>query len=44
VTIAQDISTSVVFGMPRIAIELDAACHVTPLGRIAAKAIELCSA
>lgn len=44
VTIAQDKSTSVVFGMPRIAIELDAACHVTPLGRIAAKAIELCSA
>ncbi|QJU57451.1 chemotaxis response regulator protein-glutamate methylesterase [Sphingomonas sp. AP4-R1] len=44
VTIAQDKSTSVVFGMPRIAIEMEAANHVVPLGRIAAKAIELCSA
>jgi len=34
-TIAQDEATSVVFGMPRSAIELDAAGQVLPLGEIA---------
>jgi two-component system, chemotaxis family, protein-glutamate methylesterase/glutaminase len=35
VTIAQDEATSVVFGMPRAAIEAGAAVHVLPLQRIA---------
>jgi two-component system chemotaxis response regulator CheB len=35
-TIAQDESTSVVFGMPRAAIEVGAVCDVLPLPRIAA--------
>lgn len=35
VTIAQDEATSLVFGMPRQAIELQAATHVLPLGDIA---------
>jgi two-component system chemotaxis response regulator CheB len=34
-TIAQDEATSVVFGMPREAIELGAACEVLPIGAIA---------
>ena len=34
-TIAQDEASCVVFGMPREAIRLDAACEVVPLERIA---------
>jgi len=34
-TIAQDESTSVVFGMPKMAIQMGAACAVQPIGRIA---------
>jgi chemotaxis response regulator CheB len=34
-TIAQDAATSVVYGMPRVAVELDAAAAVLPLSRIA---------
>src|SRR5690606_18701654 len=40
-TIAQDEATSVVFGMPREAIQLGAAASVVPLGRIAT---EICAA
>lgn len=39
--IAQDEATSVVFGMPKVAIEQGAADHVLPLENIAAKAISL---
>ena len=35
-TLAQDEATSVVWGMPRAAIELGAACEILPLSRIAA--------
>ncbi|HEX4933510.1 MAG TPA: CheB methylesterase domain-containing protein, partial [Gemmatimonadaceae bacterium] len=34
-TVAQDEATSVVFGMPRVAIELGAACEVRPVGEVA---------
>lgn len=34
-TIAQDQSTSVVYGMPRAAVELQATCEVLPIGQIA---------
>ncbi|MCC6581153.1 MAG: chemotaxis response regulator protein-glutamate methylesterase [Phycisphaeraceae bacterium] len=40
-TIAQDEASSVVFGMPREAIALGAADHVTSLDRIAAKMLQL---
>lgn len=40
-TIAQDEATSVVFGMPREAILLDAATHVLPLDEIAPALIDL---
>ena len=40
-TVAQDESSSVVFGMPRAAIELGAAEFVLPLEQIASKALEL---
>lgn len=40
-TIAQDEATSTVFGMPREAIRLGAAAEVLPLGRIAARLLEL---
>ncbi|MEA5467068.1 chemotaxis-specific protein-glutamate methyltransferase CheB [Leptothoe sp. PORK10 BA2] len=40
-TIAQDEATSVVFGMPRAAIELDAAHQVLPIGAIAPAILEL---
>jgi two-component system chemotaxis response regulator CheB len=33
-TVAQDEATSVVYGMPRAAVELGAACQVLPLGEI----------
>ena len=33
-TIAQDEATSVVYGMPREAATLEAACHILPLGEI----------
>ncbi len=39
-TIAQDEATSVVFGMPREAIELGAACEVLPIGAIAPALLE----
>jgi two-component system chemotaxis response regulator CheB len=38
-TIAQDEESCVVFGMPREAVEIGAACEVTALGRIAGAAI-----
>jgi two-component system chemotaxis response regulator CheB len=34
-TIAQDEASSVVFGMPKVAISLDAACNIMPLNEIA---------
>lgn len=40
-TIAQDEATSVVYGMPREAVLLGAAAHVTRLGNIAARLAEL---
>jgi len=40
-TIVQDESTCVVFGMPREAIEIGAAQHVVPLGRIADAVLRL---
>jgi len=40
ITVAQDESSCVVFGMPREAIALNAAIHVTPLEKIADKIIE----
>jgi two-component system chemotaxis response regulator CheB len=39
VTFAQDEATCVVFGMPRTAIELGAAAHVLPIGRLADAAL-----
>lgn len=41
-TIAQDQSSSVVWGMPRVAVEQGAAEHVLPLSGIGAKLVELC--
>ena len=43
-TVAQDKTTSVVFGMPKKAIELDAAGQVVPLPRISHAVLNLCSA
>lgn len=43
VTIAQDESTSVVFGMPRAAIDIGAARHVLPLPDILARILTLAS-
>lgn len=40
-TIAQDEATSVVFGMPRVAIEKGGACEVLPLGQIAQRLKEV---
>ncbi|MCK4908042.1 MAG: chemotaxis protein CheB, partial [Spirochaetes bacterium] len=40
-TIAQDEVSSIVFGMPKIAIEIGAIDHVLPLDRIAEKALML---
>ena len=40
-TLAQDEATSVVFGMARAAISLDAAEMVLPLGRLAEMAVRL---
>lgn len=42
VTIAQDQSSSVVWGMPRVAVEQQAALEVLPLSKIGRKLIELC--
>ncbi len=42
-TVVQDEATSVVFGMPRAAIELDAAMHVVGGGAMARTVLELCS-
>jgi two-component system chemotaxis response regulator CheB len=39
-TIAQDEASCVVFGMPRVAIELGAACEVVPLARIAGRLLQ----
>lgn len=41
-TVAQDESTSIVFGMPKAAIEVGAAEHVLPLPEIAAAVIRMC--
>ncbi|MOA64782.1 Chemotaxis response regulator protein-glutamate methylesterase of group 2 operon [compost metagenome] len=41
ITIAQDEATSVVFGMPREAIQLEAARSVLPIGAIASALEEL---
>ena len=43
-TLAQDETTSVVWGMPGAAVRLGAAEEVLPLGRIAARALELAEA
>lgn len=40
-TLAQDEATSVVFGMPRAAISLEAAEQIVPLGRLAEAALRL---
>ncbi|HMO59644.1 MAG TPA: chemotaxis-specific protein-glutamate methyltransferase CheB [Roseiflexaceae bacterium] len=40
-TIAQDSASSAIFGMPRAAIDLNAAVEVLPAGRIGARLIEL---
>jgi two-component system, chemotaxis family, protein-glutamate methylesterase/glutaminase len=40
-TIAQDAATSVVFGMPRVAAEIGAACEVLPLPQIGGRLREL---
>jgi len=42
--IAQNEQTSVVYGMPRAAVELNAADHILPVGRIAERIIDLCRA
>jgi two-component system, chemotaxis family, protein-glutamate methylesterase/glutaminase len=44
VTIAQDEATSVVWGMPGEAVAVGAACHVLPLGAIAARVHSLADA
>ena len=41
-TIAQDEKSCVVFGMPKVAIELGAATHVKPLNKIAQTVADLC--
>ncbi|MCB8836450.1 chemotaxis response regulator protein-glutamate methylesterase [Aurantimonas sp. VKM B-3413] len=41
-TVAQDEETSIVFGMPREAIELDAACKVLPLQKMADEILRHC--
>ncbi len=41
VTIAQDEASSVVFGMPKAAIDLNVVDHVLPLDRIASKLVRL---
>lgn len=43
-TIAQDRASSVVHGMPRVAVELGAACEVLPIGRIGAAILAACQA
>jgi two-component system chemotaxis response regulator CheB len=42
-TIAQDEATSVIFGMPREAIELGAVHEVAPLGRLRERALASCA-
>jgi two-component system, chemotaxis family, response regulator WspF len=39
-TIAQDRASSAVYGMPKAAVQLDAACSVLPLNRIAARLVQ----
>lgn len=41
-TITQDQSSSVVWGMPKAAVAIDAAAEVLPLDRIANRLAELC--
>ncbi len=41
-TIAQDEGSSVVYGMPRAAAELSAACEILPIGRIASRVAVAC--
>lgn len=43
-TIAQDRDSSQIWGMPRVAVELDAACEVLPLAAIAARLAETAAA
>ncbi len=40
-TIAEDESTAVVYGMPRVAVRLGAVCESLPLPQIAARMVEL---
>jgi two-component system, chemotaxis family, protein-glutamate methylesterase/glutaminase len=42
-TIAQDEATSVVYGMPKAAADMGAACEVLPLGRIAPRLVQACA-
>ena len=42
-TIAQDEETSIVFGMPKEAIKLNAASYILPLGKIANKLVDIIS-
>lgn len=41
-TIAQNAETSIIFGMPRAAIECNAACEILPLDKIAQASIKAC--
>ena len=43
-TVAQDEASSVVYGMPRAAVELGAADEVLPLGRIGQTLLGFCTA
>jgi two-component system chemotaxis response regulator CheB len=42
-TIAQDEASSIVFGMPRTAIESGAVCEVLPLSRMAHRIVQICN-
>jgi two-component system response regulator WspF len=44
VTIAQDAATSSVYGMPKAAVELNAAVKILPADRIAGELVSLCAA
>jgi two-component system chemotaxis response regulator CheB len=42
-TIAQDETTSTIFGMPRAAIQLNAACEILPASKIADRLVQIVS-